>query len=309
MQDEASNRKLTASVTMQVRDAEPFQQSVSLGPFDIGQGSTEGMHDLGKFTHPPVGRCIYCSATDDLRREHIIPFGLCPFGPGKDAVLHKATCGRCARVTGDLERQILRGPMRDVRVLRRLRSRSRHAGARGTERLTIVRIGVREDVELPLDEYPILLTFPTFAPPAFLSGGSCSGINIAGVTTTSFGPRPDSVLKRLGGQQIVLHTETHYPIAFARMLAKVGYAMAFAQAALARLDGPCLALPAILGHTDDIGQWVGTATEPIRKYPSVLHRIALHEDREKQLLLAQVQLFADSETPSYWVVLGRLKVS
>jgi hypothetical protein len=93
------------------------------------------------------------------------------------------------------------------------------------------------------------------------------------------------------------------------MLAKIGYAMAFTQAALARLDGPCLVLPAILGQTDDIGQWVGTVTEPIRKYPSVLHRIALHEDREKQLLLAQVQLFADSETPSYWVILGHLKVS
>jgi hypothetical protein len=92
------------------------------------------------------------------------------------------------------------------------------------------------------------------------------------------------------------------------MVAKVGYAMAFGQGALALLDGPCLALPAILGYTDDIGRWVGTVADPIRKYASVLHRIGVHEDREIRLLLAQVQLFADSETPSYWVILGHLKV-
>ncbi len=308
MQADASDRKVEASVTVKAGTAEPFQQIVSLGPYDIRQGSTENMHDLGKFTHPPVGRCIYCSATDNLRREHIIPFGLCPFGPGNNPVLHEATCGRCARATGDLERQVLRGPMRDVRVLRRLRSRSKHEGAPATERLTIVRNGVQEDVELPLEEYPILLTFPTFAPPAYLSGGACSGINITGVTTTSFGPRPDSVLMKLGGQRIVLHTATHYPVAFARMLAKIGYAMAFAQAVLTRLDAPCLVLPAILGQTDDIGQWVGTLIDPVRKYAGVLHRIAIHEDRDKQLLLAEVQLFADSETPTYGVILGRLKV-
>lgn len=45
---------------------------------------------------------------------------------------------------------------------------------------------------------------------------------------------------------------------------------------------------------------------PIRKYPGLLHRIALIEDHERELLIADIQLFADSETPSYGVILGKL---
>jgi hypothetical protein len=91
------------------------------------------------------------------------------------------------------------------------------------------------------------------------------------------------------------------------MLAKIGYAMAVAQGAESLIDGGCPALPSILGEDDDIGRWVGTLTDPIRNYPGLLHRIAIHEDRDKGLLLAEIQLFADSETPSYGVILGRLR--
>jgi len=48
-------------------------------------------------------------------------------------------------------------------------------------------------------------------------------------------------------------------------------------------------------------------TDPIRKYHGLLHRIEIHEYRERRLLLAEVQLFSNSETPSYGVILGQLK--
>ena len=83
--------------------------------------------------------------------------------------------------------------------------------------------------------------------------------------------------------------------------------MAFAVGALHRLEGPSSVIPSILGKVDDIGRWVGTPTDPIRRYPGLLHRIFIREDRERRLLLAEVQLFSNSETPSYGVILGHLK--
>ncbi len=66
-------------------------------------------------------------------------------------------------------------------------------------------------------------------------------------------------------------------------------------------------LPAILGEKDDIGQWVGTITEPIISSKYHLHRVLVHRDIEKGLLIGDVQIFSDSETPRYGVILGQLE--
>ena len=42
---------------------------------------------------------------------------------------------------------------------------------------------------------------------------------------------------------------------------------------------------------------------------SIYQGRAVHEDGERGLLIAEVQLFADSQTPSYEVILGKLKAS
>lgn len=162
-------------------------------------------------------------------------------------------------------------------------------------------------VELPIDEYPILLDFPTFPPPRLLTGEGGSGIMMTAVSSVLFGPSPDDVARRLGAQRIILRSGEYRHVEFARMLAKIGYAMAVAEGAQKRLDGASPILSSILGDIDDIGRWVGTLPDPIRTYPGLLHRIALREDRNKGLLLAEIQLFADSETPSYEVILGALR--
>jgi hypothetical protein len=300
--EEAPKLELTATIW---RDGTArCREAVSVSTIQVLLGSPEGVRDLAKMQYPRVGHCIYCGATNDLRREHIVPFGL-----DGTAVLPKASCAGCARITSAFERQVLRGPMRAVRVLRKLRSRSRHAGAPGTERLRVFRDGAFETLELPIDEYPVLLHFPTFAPPGALTGQHGSGITLSGVTSVLFGPSPEETLRRLGGQRIILDSPPYQPIAFARMLAKIGWATAIAEGVQDRIDEPAPILPSIRGEVDDIGQWVGTLTDPVRKYPELLHRILIHEDRSKGMLIAEVQLFSDSETPSYGVILGRLRTT
>jgi hypothetical protein len=295
--------RIETTITVTKADGSTFQQVGSSIPSEIVlQGSVEGIRDMAKITYRPVGHCIYCFGTENLTREHIVPFGL-----SGSAVLPAASCDRCRNITSAFELQVLHGSMRPVRVLRRLRSRRKHQGAPSTARLTVVRDGSSEAIDLPIEEFPVLLSFPKFATPRYLTGEHKSGIDITGVVTISFGPRPEMVGKKLGAQKLVLGSRTDRPAAFARMIAKIGYATAFALGELDRIDGRSPVIASILGEVDDIGRWVGTLANPIRNYSSALHRIEIHEDRERRLLLAEVQLFSDSETPSYGVILGPLK--
>lgn len=257
------------------------------------------IRDMAKVAYAPVGRCIYCSKADDLRREHILPFGL-----SGTAVLPKASCGDCAKITGKLEEMVLRGPMWPLRVFRDLKSRSKHKDSPTTLPISVVRAGEKSTIHLSIDEYPILLMFPIFALPGSLfPSGSQHGITHKGHATVSFGPKPEEVAARLGADQISIEQE--YRIAeFARVIAKIAYAFAFAEGAITALDGPSPAIPSILGHSDEIGHWVGTRSGP-HAYPNELHRLVMFQ--EQGHLIVEVQLFADSETPSYGVVLGKLK--
>jgi hypothetical protein len=258
------------------------------------------MKILNEKTYRPVGRCIYCGSTDDLRREHILPFGL-----SGTAVLPQSTCEGCAKITGQTERTLLRGPMRAVRVYRGLRSRSKHKDAPKTYSLTIVKAGNEEIVQLPAEGYPILLHFPIFSPPGLLSPeGYVSGIRV-GAATLSFGPKPEEVARRLGSEIRV--SQSYQPVEFGRMLAKIAYAFAVAEDQLGLIDGEPLVIPAILGQTDEIGKCVGTLSDPFKSYPGQLHRVSVAPDAEKGLLIGEVQLFSDSQGPRYGVILGRLR--
>jgi len=126
--------------------------------------SSIDMKDFGKVSYKPVGHCIYCGAIENLQREHIIPFGLSGTG-----VLPKSSCRNCAKITRGVEEDVLRGPMWSVRVFRQLKSRRKHREAPKTEQLTVIKNGKEQVIELPLEEYPILLHFPVFPMPAYLN--------------------------------------------------------------------------------------------------------------------------------------------
>lgn len=54
---------------------------------------------------------------------------------------------------------------------------------------------------------------------------------------------------------------------------------------------------------DDVGQWVGTLNDVGPTEAGLLHRLAIAVD-EHQRILVEVQLFADSQTPSDVVAVG-----
>lgn len=266
---------------------------------------TTSRDDLPRLTHhtyAPYGCCIYCGRTDDLRTEHIVPFGL-----DGNLKLPESTCKECADRTSKIERAVLRGDFRAIRVYRDLQSRRKHAGAPRLYPLDITLNGQKQQVELPLGEYPLVLHFPVFPPPRILTAAEKRpGIDVRGVDTISFGPSPLEVMQKLGAQSVGA-TLTQQPAEFARMIAKIAYAMAAATGTLEVLAEPSELPAMILGHDDAIGHFVGTIEEPNASHPE-LHRVFVIEDTGRGLLIGDVQIFSDSQTPRYGVVIGKLAV-
>ena len=256
---------------------------------------------LDNCVYAPIGHCIYCGARDDLEKEHVLPFGL-----SGSAILPKSSCRNCAAITGAVEEDMLRGAFWPARIYRNLKSRTKHKNAPRKFPVSVVRGGQPEEVLVEVGDLPIVLPFPLFPLPGHLSQAQTqTGILVSGIASVRFGTQLKTTAKALGASKVSVTAEIR-PAQFARMIAKIGYAYACAEGAVSDLDGDPFVLPAILGHQDEIGRWVGTLTKPIQTFPGVLHRIAVHHDWENRLLFAEVQLFSDSETPSYGVVLGKL---
>lgn len=260
--------------------------------------------ELSHHKYDSVGHCIYCGHTDDLRDEHIVPFGL-----GGNLILPKSSCGVCADITSKFELSVQRGSFWAARIIREIQSRRKHRKAPKCYPLTIERKGKKENIQVSLDEYPIILPFPLFALPAYLNpGGYEKGIRLEGIASVSFGPRPEHVLKKFGAESISFQPKGDKPVDFARMIAKIAFSMAIAGGALAHLENNhSPVLPAILGEADDIGRWVGTITDAMIGHKGQLHRVLIHKDEQKGLLVGDVQIFSDSQTPRYGVILGELK--
>jgi hypothetical protein len=90
----------------------------------IYKGKSIELPLLEQHRYEAVGRCIYCDARADLSDEHIVPFGL-----GGNLILPRASCPTCSNITSRLERTVLTGPLRSVRVFRGIQSRRKHRGA------------------------------------------------------------------------------------------------------------------------------------------------------------------------------------
>jgi len=207
-----------------------------------------------------------------------------------------------------MEQEVLRGPLWPVRAFRDLRSRTKHRDAPKTIAFTVERNGKEEEVELPLDEAPILFGFPLFTQPGYFSSNTYKkGIDVRGVATVGFGETRNEVLNRLGVTRISI-SQQHKYAEFARMIAKIAYCTAFADGTFSRLTArhPPVA-NAILGDSNDIGRYVGNIDDGGSANEGLLHHITLHTDTERGLLLGKVHLFADSQAPQYIVIIGSLR--
>jgi hypothetical protein len=251
-----------------------------------------------KFHH--IDGCIYCGSRAELADEHIIPFGL-----GGSAVLPNSSCQNCAKITGRIEQFVLRGEMWGVRSALGLSTRNKKESPKELP-IKLIKNGNTQEVMLPIERHPVILNFPIFVPPGIVTGEIPKGITFRYMVMVGFGKPLKDVLRDEGADDAQFTHKYKIP-EFAKMLAKIGWAMAAAEGLLDRIERTETVLDAFMNENSSIGYWVGTYQGQLKKNSGTLHTIRFEEKKDLGLLVAVIKLFSFSQTPEYSVVLGRIK--
>lgn len=263
--------------------------------------NTVEVADFSRLQTRTANACIYCGSTEQLSREHILAYAL-----GGSTTIPRGSCEECRKIIHGFETAVLRGPMQMVRYIQDMPSRTKHNDVPETIPVQLTKNGKEHNIDVPRDEAPILLAFPTFEEPSYLTGGD-PRLQLKGLVIGNYGADPKEFGKKFGAEQVTIPSKRNDPVAFARLLAKTAFATAYLKGQLLRLKDKSELVTAMLYQPDTIGRFVGTAPEPYLKREGIRHYLGIHELPEQRVLYSTVQLFADIGAPTYIVVLGSLR--
>lgn len=210
-------------------------------------------------TYKYVGECIYCRSKQNLHDEHSIPESLNGL-----MILQKASCRDCGRVTSRFEGDYARQSLLNVRTVWNMKSK-RSKKRRPTEfPIRLIKDGRERTIDVPLEESFPLIPMVELGPPGMLANRPHKyGMKHGEYKINPFKVRDDAHLKRLaekyGADDVAVDWQINV-VGFLRMIAKIAYCIAVWRFGLTNI-GSAFVVPAILGTTDDIWQWVGSDGE------------------------------------------------
>jgi hypothetical protein len=247
-----------------------------------------------------IGKCIYCGSLMNLSDEHIIPHGL-----GGPWVLQKASCQKCAAITSEFERDIVKYYFSLVRA--KLDLPTYHKKHRPTSfEFSIKRDNKKETANFLTNDCPIIFMMPIFDKPGYiLNEGVKTGYKIKGTTLHGYGV--EKFAKEQNIQSLTFSTQL-LGMNFPRFLAKIAYGIVVLQYGLDMIKDNYV-IPCILGNKNDVGHWVGC--ENPDQSPALLPKDQLFYKiqvfSKGCLVGAIIRLFAIYQTPEYIVIVGQLK--
>jgi hypothetical protein len=263
-----------------------------------------------KKIYAPIGNCIYCSASNNLNDEHIIPFGL-----GGRMELPKSSCPECSSKTSIFEHTCLRTMYGPLRLLYDLPSRRKKSRPKTLP--LKVKFKPNEEwskIQVVQDRYPFLITFPYFSMPNLLTESPSR--EIRGAVTNRLwirGASPSYVFKdllqkltlELNACSIMPESKAHVE-EFCQMLAKIGYSFAVAELGYGNFK-PFLIPHIINKDLSNCSDYIGSLSKD--ESPSdQLHELSIHKNSNPNYVTVRIRLFAKLGTPTYYVVVGqRLK--
>jgi len=246
-------------------------------------------------TYPPVGRCIYClSADDDLRREHIIPFGL-----GGNFVLPRASCRTCETITGRIEQISLRGMLGPLRTRLALPTRNKKERPQRLPLEIVKQDGSTETRAVEVQDFPQYLITFLMPPPGVLEGRErVETITLEPRLITS--RRPEEPYTEWRTSLVV------QPWAFLRMLAKIAHSFAVAEWGLKVFDTFTPLLAEIILSTSSYASHVIGGVADSDGTPTVLHWVHGHilAQEGREFLVVDICLFTLMKAPVFRVVVG-----
>ena len=241
----------------------------------------------------PVGQCIYCGCTDELSIEHIVPKGL-----GGRYELHGASCEACGGITSNIEGIVMRGLYHAPRARLGLLSKKRK-NEHPAEWPVEIDFGTStEPKAIPIAEHPTVLIGPVLSVPTILLGIPKSEDTRLYLATRPLNPDRDAV--RVLGPNVKVSAR-YDGIAYARMLAKIGHAYAWAK--LGHEFKPILN-DLILNKPQDFPIDVIGGTMELPAHGTQLHEIELLPEWEGYLVV-RLRLFSALQMPIYYVVVGK----
>lgn len=255
-----------------------------------------------------VGKCVYCGSTENLHDEHCIPESL-----NGVHVLEKGSCGNCGTITSRFEGSYARDSMLPVRTAWNMKSK-RSKKKRPTKfPMKFIQEGREQIIDVPIEDHHSLIPLVDIGPPGkYRNGPHASGLRYREYRINNFRIRPEEhahqVLEKYGADELSVDFQINVP-GFLRMIAKIAYCTMVFRYGLNNI-GEAYVVPAILGISDDIWEWVGSdGTQTFyhqSKNMKTDHLVTnwFTEDGELQ---SGVKLFKKSLTPEYTVIVGRLK--
>lgn len=287
-----------------IRDGIVIQEETFEGtPPEVQTGDPSELSDMSRMASVKAGFCIYCGSTEQLSREHVIPYAL-----GGTLTITEGSCEECRKETHAFETDVLTGPLRMVRYIQNLPSSTKHRTVPKTVEFSVkLGDGTEQRIEVPIAKAPIFLAFYEFGRPKYMEPSRGANLETGGVVTGSYGQDPSQVLSELNAKGMTIVGPPARPVAFARMIAKIAYGFAFAQGHIKRLENPSELIKAFMDEPDTIGRFVGSIPPPFTKYEGIGIRFAIKVLESERIAYAEVQLFAASGAPTYVVILGRIK--
>lgn len=260
---------------------------------------------------PGYGRCIYCGDTGHLKDEHIVPLSL-----GGTAVIEKASCARCEKITSYLDGYLARDIFNEYRS--HVGTRSRRPKNRPKTLFASFRRPDGSEVvrEFSLKEQPYGLVMPIWTVP---------GITLGKQATVEFETAQGHVYLFTSpeiqkwiddeGLRLGIWPYVNYST-FGRAIARISFCQAVGQFGLDGFNH--LNLPAlILGTYPNVSHYVGVTRDlpPPPDERNVTHKIELrgYAINGQPYWLASVRLFAhsgykDVGMPIYRTIVGAPKV-
>lgn len=269
----------------------------------------------------PLGECMYCGAKEgqiinvlrknkenyeknyieeqaELSDEHIIPFGL-----GGTLLFEKSSCQECARITSQIEQNVMRGFLYYPRVIGKLPTRNKKDRPKQIKLECIDKNEAITQKDFNLDEAVSILLLPVLGQPGCMLGRNypVDQIDIHGIDWKLLGKDTVEFLKdndlkglripaKLGGND------------FLRLLAKIAYGYYVSVNGLFPKEQSPL-LPIILGKENKVNySFLDFIGQDVQKNKAStnnsLHLIYTdqHNDKDSNTIAHSVslQLFTDS---------------
>lgn len=252
--------------------------------------------------YPPLGRCLYCQATEGLTDEHIIPFALLP--KGGDWYLPKASCMACADITKRFEGASIGAMFEPIRQQIKLKSRRKKTGYLQIQYFK--QNGETFERKVEAIKFPRYCVGVKWPPPSILTD-----IPNPKFISELVVKAPPGLMDHATATEGYRLARVH-PMLFARMLAKIAHTFAVAQYGIYSFLP--LALPLILGTSNDPGRFVGgnavadamsKVDTDSSKYLHYVQRLDALDKNDVRYFGVSIQLFSCFGMPTYHVIVGR----